>query len=190
VIESDYFNLPFADHSFDCAYTIGPFKYLTMKQMPFALREANRVLKSGATFLLYGYALTDIFDSTIPEQITLLRDFENSAAMPPSKTNQEIISATEQAGFSLVNQLDLSQQFKWYYYLQSDPILIWLISSKHIASIVKILEYMRITPKDFSQFNKLFLAMPVKNLIQLGKQNILSTSNVWIFKKGNHRCEY
>ena len=183
VRSSSYDNLPFADKTFDCAYTIGPLKYFNDIQLVKILKEVHRVLKKDGILLLYGYVKNE---NNIKEQShkDLLEEFEYSVALFPSRTNEEILTITKNASINLISEFDLSQDLKWYYYLQKNPVLQWMVSSTTVFKLIEMGEKIRLLPKDFSEFNKIFLATPVRCLVQLGKLDILSCSKSLDTKKG------
>lgn len=183
VTQGGLLDLPFKDNTFDCAYTIGPYKYVTHIQLPTAFKEAYRVIKPGGLYVLYGYVRTKKYDAKNPAHVKLLEDFEYSVALPPSKTNEEIIGTAEQTGFSLLTQFDLSLEFNWSHYLNQNSLLMWIISSQKTNDLIRSAESANLVPKDFTEFNKLFLMRPVTNLVELGKTGILSCTKVWILRK-------
>jgi len=180
-VQGDFLAMPFEDETFDSAYAIYSLKYFV--DLSPAFRSLYRVLKAGGLFLVYDIVKTEKYDSGNPESTDLVDRFEYYCGMPPLHTNKEMIDVAGQMGFECISQMDLSKDYPWYYCFIESPFFYWLISSRIIAACVLIGERLRLLPRGFKRFNDIFLSGTVRAIVEAGRADILSGSNILIFQK-------
>jgi sterol 24-C-methyltransferase len=93
-------SLPFPDASFDAAYQVQAFTYAKDKEG--VLREIFRVMRPGAKFSSILWVLTDKYDSDNEEHVDLINRARPVLGCLYSVTIEEIIRATEAAGFEIL----------------------------------------------------------------------------------------
>lgn len=183
-VQGDCHAMPFADGSFDAAYAVYSLKYFTRLQPIFA--QVERVLRPGGTFLIYDIVKTPMFDPHNAEHTRLVNFFEFACGMPALHTNHEMRVEAERAGLEWVSELDLANgddNLSWHYYFSQSATLMWLMRSPWVARMIRALEWSRILPKGFAEFNEIFLAGTVRALVDAGQKGLISGSNIVLFRK-------
>lgn len=92
--------LPFPDATFDAAYQVQAFTYAKDKEQ--VLREIFRVMRPGARFSSMLWVLTSKYDQDIEEHVDLIRRARPVLGCLYSVTIDEILHATEAAGFEII----------------------------------------------------------------------------------------
>jgi len=185
VVQGNSLQLPFSESSFDSTYSIYSFKYLPSHQLKQGFSEAFRVLKPGGSFLLYDAILTKQYNPDNAEHSSLAKKLTYLTAMPPLHNLEELLENANQAGFQLVTQLNLSQERKWFHYFVEDKLLMWSVSSKIVPNLMKILEKTKALSEGFTKFYRDFLADTVNTIVELGKKDLVTFSQILVFKKNN-----
>ncbi|KAJ3615724.1 hypothetical protein Zmor_012353 [Zophobas morio] len=121
-LKGDFHNLPFEDCSFDGAYAIEATCHA--KNLENVYSEIYRVLKPGAKFVFYEWALTDKFSSSVLEHVRIKRDIEIGNGVPNLHSVDAVIKSVKVAGFKVLEYEDVAYNtderfvFPWYYSLQ------------------------------------------------------------------------
>ena len=179
-VTGDMLALPFEDASFDSGYAIDALMYVTTR-LDRALAEARRVLKPGAFFLVYGFVRTEL-----PDTEGIVERLHYSQALPPLFTAAKLVDEATRAGFELVTHMDLDRasRFRWFYYLKGhDPVFWWMVNSWFFQAPMGLHEKLGLLPEGFTKFNRVFLAGAIKNLVAVGEKNLMTGSNVLVFRR-------
>lgn len=108
VREGDFHELPWADGSFDHAYSIEAFCYV--RDMPRALSEVARVLRPGGTLTLIDGFLTRPLDAMNPEEALATRLATKGMAVHSQPVIDALITQAEGVGLHLQRRSTLDAQ--------------------------------------------------------------------------------
>lgn len=183
VVQGNNLQLPFQENTFDSAYAIYSFKYLTSELLQKGFSEAYRVLKPGSSFLIYDAVLSKGYVPHHPDHARVTEQFVYSTAMPPLHTLDEILDSARRSGLQVISQTDFPEGIKWHYCLKDSRLFSWILSSKAIDQCIHLLERTHFFSEGFLQFYKTFIAGSVKHLIEFGEKDIASFSQLVVFKK-------
>jgi ubiquinone/menaquinone biosynthesis C-methylase UbiE len=180
ILQGNCEKMTFEDNRFDSAYAVYALKY--MSDVKSVFQELNRVLKPGGLFLIYDIVKTDKFDAKNPEHMGLVAKFEYMCGMPPLRSNPEMIDMAKDAGLECITQMDLSYTYPWYYYF-NNRLLMWAMTSSLMNLSVSAMEKTHLLPRGFRRFNDKFLAGTCKYIADAGKKEIITGSDILIFRK-------
>lgn len=79
-VQGDAQYLPFEDAEFDAALAVYALKYFPSLKQVFS--EVHRVLKPGASFLIYDIVKTEAYDPSNSEHCEVVEGFEYACGMP------------------------------------------------------------------------------------------------------------
>jgi len=183
LVEGDCNKIPFEDESFDCAYAIYSLKYFV--DLEPVLKEITRVLKPGGRFVVYDMVKTSNFDENNEEHTKVLNALEYACGMPSLHSRDEMVEKAQEAGLPLLNCADLCEETgrPFHYSFSKSSTFMWMVKSKTIGRLIKLAQVLRIMPKGFYHFNKVFLAGTVSSLVKAGKIGILSGAEILVFQK-------
>ncbi|KAI6176393.1 Methyltransferase type 11 domain containing protein [Aphelenchoides bicaudatus] len=183
LIEADCHKMPFEDASFDCGYAIYSLKYFSDLEPIF--KEIARVLKPGGRFVVYDLVKTSNYDESCKEHVKTVKSLEYACGMPSLHFRDELIEKAQQTGLPLLNCTDLSEEVgrPFHYSFSKSQTFMWMINSKTIGRLIKVAQFLKIMPKGFYLFNKVFLSGTVSNIVKGGKLGILSGSEILVFQK-------
>jgi sterol 24-C-methyltransferase len=103
-MKGDFMNLPAEDGTFDAAYEIEATCHAPDRVRCFS--EIRRVLKPGALFAGYEWALTDKYDPNNAEHQSIKKGIEEGTGLPDLAHIPDILSCFEKAGFEIVSSHD------------------------------------------------------------------------------------
>lgn len=183
LIEGDCHKMPFENSSQDAAYAIYALKYFV--DLDPILNEVNRILKPKGLFVIYDLIKTENYDPDNEEHRDIVEGLEYACGMPSLHSRKEMIDKASDAGFKLIETVDIGNMtgLPYYYCFTSSPLFMWLVQSPVISTLIKIGQYLKILPKGFHKFNDIFLAGTVDKIVRGGQKGILSGSEILLFEK-------
>uniref|UniRef100_A0A183BJ65 SAM_MT_ERG6_SMT domain-containing protein n=1 Tax=Globodera pallida TaxID=36090 RepID=A0A183BJ65_GLOPA len=175
--------LPLQKDSQDAAFALYSLKYMPNLGQIFA--ELARVLKPGGKLLIYDLLKTDKFDANDEKHRKLLSEFEFACGMPPLHSRRELLAKAEETGFQLVhaNELQDESGMPFYHCFSRSSLFMWMMRSPLTASLIKVAQTLKILPRGFHQFNKIFIRGTVTKIVEAGQLGIISGSEMLLFCK-------
>ena len=122
VLQGDFMNLPFPDHSFDRMYAIEALCHAP--NLVDAYKQLFSKLKPGGKACFYQWGMTDKYDPANPEHVKVKEMIEYGNSICKLHTLEEIDQAIEKAGFVKEETINLvhtdqGNDMPWYSTLQS-----------------------------------------------------------------------
>ena len=153
-MECDFLNVDAPDESFDAIYAIEATCCAPDKMSIYG--EIFRLLKPGARFAVYEYAMTDRFDPTNPRHLKIKADIELGGGLINVDERQTVDDALHALGFEVLETRDLAEQpdpsIPWYQPLAGKGLSFARFRSSRLGRAIthktlKVLEIVRIAPK-------------------------------------------
>jgi sterol 24-C-methyltransferase len=111
-VQGDFMNMPFSSEMFDAAYAIEATCHAPDRIKCYS--EIRRVLKPGAIFACYEWCTTDAFDPKNPKHLKIKKQIEEGDGLPDIASTKECKEALERAGFEILDERDLADDFLGY----------------------------------------------------------------------------
>ena len=188
-LKTDFMNLPLEDNSFDAIYTIEASCHAPDRVGLF--KELLRVLKPGQFFGGYEWCLTHDYEPENPDHQKIKRDIEEGNGLPDIIYTWDIDAALREAGFELVENVDLAQagdpDLPWFAPLAgSDGTLRSLPRTPMGREITnratKIMEKLKIAPEGTSQVSE-FLNVGADALVAGGELEVFTPMYFFLARK-------
>ncbi len=153
-IHCDFLNVEAPDESFDAIYSIEATCCAPDKMSIYS--EIMRLLKPGAHFAVYEYAMTDRFEPDNPRHLRIKADIELGGGLINVDERQTVDAALHALGFEVLEIRDLAEQsgssVPWYQPLAGKGLSFAGFRSSRIGRAIthgtlKVLEATRIAPK-------------------------------------------
>lgn len=153
-IHCDFLNVDAPDESFDAAYSIEATCLAPDKVSVYG--EIFRLLKPGASFAAYEYAMTDRFDAENPVHLRLKADIQLGGGLLVIDNQPTVDGALRSVGFDVVETRDLALQTEasipWYQPLAGSRFSVAGFRSSRAGrwatvTTLRALEGVRIAPK-------------------------------------------
>ena len=153
-LHGDFMNIPVQDNRFDAAYQIEGTAHATDKRACYA--EILRVLKPGAWFAGYEYAMTPKYNPADPGHMALKKKVLENNSLADVVSFERIDRGLIQAGFDDIETRDLSLEtepgLEWYRALDGGSLNLRSLPRTAVgraitARVVKLLEVFRIVPR-------------------------------------------
>ncbi len=150
----DFLSVDAPDESFDAIYSIEATIHAPDKVSIFG--EILRLLKPGARFAVYEYAMTDRFDPQDPKHLRIKADIQFGGGLVTIDDRETIDAAIHSLGFEVLEIRDLAEQsgpsIPWYQPLAGRGLSFASFRSSRIGramtrGTLKALETLRIAPK-------------------------------------------
>ncbi|KAE9417284.1 hypothetical protein Angca_007585, partial [Angiostrongylus cantonensis] len=188
LLEGDCQDMPLDDESQDAAYAVYSLKYFSCLDgimMEARSLQVSRILKPGGRFLIYDLIKTENYDEKNEVHVQIIEGLEYACGMPSLHTRAQMLEAAERFDLIFEDEEDLSETngIPFHYCFSHSPIFMWLIESPLIKSLVNVAQKLRILPRGFQYFNKIFLSGTVEKIVNGGRLGILSGSKILVFKK-------
>jgi len=188
IIKADFNNLPFEENSKDGAYQIEATCHSPDKLKTYG--EVFRVLKPGARFVGYEWALTDRFDAAASEHQRLKFGIEIGNGIPDLMKTEEIVNAMRQVGFQIEDAYDATTLSikPWYTPLSGENAFHWSgfrhtrLGHYMTHALVSALETVRIAPKGSAKMSRTLMD-GARDLIAAGKLGIFTPSFFIVARK-------
>lgn len=142
VVCGNFLQMPFADNSFDGAYSIEATCHAPKLEEVYA--EIFRVLKPGSLYVSYEWVTTDKYRADNPEHVEIIQGIERGDALPGLRSYSDIAETARKVGFEVVQERDLAKPpaLPWWTRLKMGRIAYW---RNHI--LVTVLAALGIAPK-------------------------------------------
>ncbi|KAL3116643.1 hypothetical protein niasHT_001390 [Heterodera trifolii] len=175
--------LPVQNESKDAVFALYSLKY--MPNLGHIFAELDRVMKPGGKLLIYDLLKTDKFDVSNEKHCKLLSELEFGCGMPPLHSRSELLAEADKAGFQLIQANDLQHEsgMPFYHCFSHSPFFMWLMRSQLIENLIKVAQTLKILPRAFHEFNKIFIRGTVVKIVEAGQLGILSGSEILLFCK-------
>ena len=180
-VQGDFYEMNLPPNYFDSSYAVYALKYFI--DLTPVFKNVYRVLKPGGLMLVYDIVKTPKYDPKNEEHREIVEGFEYACGMPPLHSNQEMIDMARRVGLECVSHIDLSNRYPWYYYFTESGGLNFILNSEIIDMLIRFAVSVRILPEGFDEFNNIFIKGTVQKIVNSGKLDILSGSNILIFQK-------
>lgn len=105
--------------------------------------------------------------------------------MPSLHYKDEMIEKAQQNGMNLMSSVDLCEETgrPFHYSFSKSSTFMWMINSKVIGRLIKVAQVLKIMPKGFYHFNKIFLSGTVSSIVKGGQMEILSGAEILVLQK-------
>ncbi len=178
VVPGDFMAMPLSDGTMDGAYAIEATVHAPNWGRVF--REVWRVLRPGASFALYDWCLTDVFDVGNPHHQEIKRRIVAGNGLIDIGTSRQLLEALGGAGFDLLEHYDAAARggAPWFEPLAPRSVSLAGFRSSAVGRKVtnwslKALELLRIAPK--GTFNvAVFLDKAAVALVEGGRSGIFT----------------
>lgn len=142
VVCGNFLQMPFADSSFDGAYSIEATCHAPKLEEVYA--EIFRVLKPGSLYVSYEWVTTDKYRAENHEHVEIIQGIERGDALPGLRNYSDIAETARKVGFEVVKERDLAKPpaLPWWTRLKMGRIAYW---RNHI--LVTVLAAVGIAPK-------------------------------------------
>jgi sterol 24-C-methyltransferase len=188
IVKADFNDLPFAANSKDGAYQIEATCHSPDKQRTYA--EVFRVLKPGARFVGYEWALTPRYDTSNAEHQRLKFGIEIGNGIPDLMPAEEIVQILRKVGFEIEDACDAAELSvkPWYTPLSGEDALHWsgfrhTRLGHHVThALVSALETVRIAPKGSAKMSRTLMD-GARDLVAAGKLGIFTPSFFIVARK-------
>lgn len=142
VVCGNFLQMPFADNSFDGAYSIEATCHAPKLEEVYA--EVFRVLKPGALYVSYEWVTTDKYKGEDAEHVEVIQGIERGDALPGLRSYSDIAETAKKVGFEVVQEKDLASppSQPWWTRLKMGRIAYW---RNHV--VVTVLSAVGIAPK-------------------------------------------
>ncbi|MAQ14715.1 MAG: hypothetical protein CMN30_07950 [Sandaracinus sp.] len=178
--EADFMNLPFEDGTFDAAYGIEATCHAPDRVKMFS--GVKRILKPGARFAVYEWALTDNYDGNDPEHRRIKKEIEEGDGLPDLAHTSEIDHAFEAAGFEVLETKDLAgegdPETPWYQSLTGGDFSLSSLPRTPVGRVItnnalNVLQKLRLVPEGTKQVSD-FLNAAADGLVAGGERKLFT----------------
>lgn len=175
-----FMKMDLPSNSFDAIYTIEATVHAPDRVQCY--KEIYRLLKPGAFFAGYEYALMDNYDPKNPEHVAIIEDMEHGGGLQKLTSMDEVKQTFIDAGFKvLAFQDDCTEGLTW-----TLPLEKGVRSSKTARAItngmVKLFELLRIVPKGSTSVSS-FLNLGADAFVQAGRRKIFTPNVFFLMQK-------
>ncbi|URD95749.1 24-methylenesterol C-methyltransferase [Musa troglodytarum] len=177
VICGNFLEMPFADASFEGAYSIEATCHAP--RLEDVYREVFRVLKPGALYVSYEWVTTALYRADDPAHVQTIRGIEAGDALPGLRAQHEIAEVARQVGFEVVEERDLAlpPAGPWWTRLKMGRIAYW---RNHL--LVSALTALRVAPKGVVEVHEM-LYETARHLSDGGESGIFTPMHMILCRK-------
>ncbi|KAK7321828.1 hypothetical protein VNO77_32809 [Canavalia gladiata] len=177
VVCGNFLHMPFADNSFDGAYSIEATCHAPKLEEVYA--EVFRVLKPGALYVSYEWVTTDKFRGENAEHVEIIQGIERGDALPGLRSYSDIAETARKVGFHLLQERDLAlpPSHPWWTRLKMGRISYW---RNHL--LISLLAALGIAPKGTLDVHEM-LVKTADYLTQGGDSGIFSPMHMILCRK-------
>ncbi|KAI9018254.1 sterol 24-C-methyltransferase [Hyaloraphidium curvatum] len=192
----DFLAMPFAECSFDAAYSIEATCHAPALVRVF--REIHRVLKPGALYANYEWCTTARYDPADAEQAAIIRGIEEGDSLPKLVSTEDAVKAAIEAGFEVVETEDLAEmgpgQEPWWSVLAGEYsyqrtfdgffkcALMAPWGRAATDKLSRALELLRIAPAGTVKAHEV-LELAARNLVEGGRREIFTPMFFMLLRK-------
>eukprot|EP00122_Pirum_gemmata_P019725 Pgem_evm1s18456 len=179
-VKGDFHHMPFPDNSFDGVYAVEATCHA--KVLTEVYSEVFRVLKPGAKFVFYEWAMTDKYDDKNEQHRKIKKDIEIGNGIPIMQPVSHVLESVKKSGFILEECFDAvdnneSVMQPWYSTLQGGISLTQFrhttMGRKMTHAFVTVGEKMGLIPKGTTDVHTILLTA-ADSLIAGGVQEIFT----------------
>ncbi|KAF6176270.1 hypothetical protein GIB67_023561 [Kingdonia uniflora] len=177
VVCGNFLEMPFADDSFDGAYSIEATCHAPNLEEVYA--EIYRILKPGGLYVSYEWVTTEKYDGENAEHVEVIQGIERGDALPGLRHYDQIGEIARKVGFEIVKELDLAKppSKPWWDRLKMGRIAYW---RNHC--LVTILQALGVAPKGTVEVHKM-LFVTADFLTRGGDTGIFSPMHMILCRK-------
>ncbi|XP_072956684.1 24-methylenesterol C-methyltransferase 2 [Typha angustifolia] len=177
VVCGNFLQMPFADASFDGAYSIEATCHAPRLEDVYS--EVFRVLKPGALYMSYEWVTTPLYRAEDPEHVEAIHGIERGDALPGLRAQDEIGSIAKKVGFEVVQEKDLAlpPAGPWWTRLKMGRIAYW---RNHL--VVTVLTLLRLAPKGVVEVHEM-LYETAQHLTKGGETGIFTPMHMILCRK-------
>lgn len=188
VVEGDFASMPFADATFDAAYTLEACCHAADRRDPFG--EVFRVLKPGACFAGHDWCMTPRYRPSEPAQERIKGDIEKGSGVATLVASSELVSALSDVGFDVLMARDTADspdcEEPWYAPLATGLSLRGFRNTRAGAflthQMVRGLEALGLSPEGTLQVHDVLRAAQ-DALVEAGRAGIFTPMFAWVARK-------
>ncbi|MCD9643378.1 Methyltransferase [Datura stramonium] len=176
--------MPFADDSFDGAYSIEATCHVPKLEEVY--REIYRVLKPGSLYVSYEWVTTELYDLDDPEHVEIIRGIERGDALPRLRSYKDIREIATKAGFEVVKEKDLAKPpaEPWWTSLKMGRIA---YLRNHV--VVTVLSWLGIAPKGVTDVHDM-LFVTADYLAKGGDTGIFTPMHMILCRKPDYSSDF
>ncbi|KAJ0969834.1 hypothetical protein J5N97_022711 [Dioscorea zingiberensis] len=177
VVCGNFLSMPFADSSFDAAYSIEATCHAP--KLEDVYHEIYRVLKPGALYVSYEWVTTPLFHADNEEHVDIIQGIERGDALPGLRSHDEIADIAKSVGFEVLDEKDLAKPpaGPWWTRLKMGKIAYW---RNHL--LVSALTMLRIAPKGVVEVHEM-LYETAGHLTRGGETGIFTPMHMILCRK-------
>ncbi|CAL9087117.1 unnamed protein product [Musa textilis] len=177
VVCGNFLEMPFADASFDGAYSIEATCHAP--RLEDVYREVFRVLKPGALYVSYEWVTTALYREDDARHVETIRGIEAGDALPGLRAQHEVAAVARRVGFEVVEELDLAllPAGSWWTRLKMGRIAYW---RNHL--LVSALTALRVAPKGVVEVHEM-LYETARHLCDGGETGIFTPMHMILCRK-------
>jgi SAM-dependent methyltransferase len=188
LVEGDFNAMPFAEATFDAAYTLEACCHAADRRGPFA--EVFRVLKPGALFAGHDWCMTPRYRRLDPEHDRIKRGIEKGNGVADLVPSSELDRALSDVGFETLQTGDSADggdpAAPWYLPLAAGASLRGFRNSRAggflTHQMVRILEAVGASPKGTVDVHDV-LRLAQRALVEGGQTGIYTPMYAWLARK-------
>lgn len=106
VVCGNFLHMPFADGSFDGAYSIEATCHAP--QLCDVYAEIYRVLKPGKLYVTYEWVTTPLYKAENAEHVEIIHGIEHGDALPGLRSYTQVVEIAKEVGFEVLEEQDLA----------------------------------------------------------------------------------
>ncbi|XP_020262961.1 LOW QUALITY PROTEIN: 24-methylenesterol C-methyltransferase 2-like [Asparagus officinalis] len=174
----NFLRVPFADSSFDGAYSIEATCHAP--QLEDVNGEVFRVLKPGGLYVSYAVGDDGAVQGQEPEQLETIRGSRGGTLLPgPSGPTTSIAAVAKKVGFEVLEEEDLAKPpaGPWWTRLKMGKIAYW---RNHV--LVNVMTFLRIAPKGVVEVHEMLYETAI-HLANGGDKGIFSPMHMILCRK-------
>lgn len=177
VICGNFLNMPFADSSFDGAYSIEATCHAP--QLGDVYAEIYRVLKPGKLYVTYEWVTTPLYKADNPEHVEIIHGIEQGNALPGLRSYSQIVDIAKAAGFEVVEErnLALPPALPWWKRLKMGRLAYY---RNHI--VIALLSFLGVAPQGVVDVHEM-LFKTADHLSRGGENGIFSPMHLLVCRK-------
>jgi len=196
-VKGDFMKLTeqFGENYFDAVYAIEATVHAPTWEGVYG--EIFKVLKPGGVFGVYEWAMTDIWDPSIPEHKEIAHQIELGNGIPEMRPISKAREALKTVGFQVEHEEDLAARpdpIPWYYPLEGDIwkaqtfwdyITVWRMSwSGQLVShsAIRLMEFFGMVPKGTYNVGE-SLKVAAESLVRSGQKKLFTPMYLVVSRK-------
>jgi len=187
-VKGDFMKMPFADNTFDGAYSIEATCHAPDRRAIYA--EVLRVIRPGSFFAMYEWCMTDKYNPDDAEHNEIRHGVEVGDALPPILTTRQTLAAFKEAGFEVVYEKDVVDNspgmIPWYATLAGS----WSLNGFRMTwlgrtithNLCRAMEFLRIAPAGTVSASQLLMDA-ADSLVAAGRTEIFTPMYLVVGRK-------